>query len=88
MDIDSETINALKFVRDTYITMSEWRRDGKPAYGKPEEWNEFRMAGDGKVITITSTTQAKLRDLTKVGPSRGSLRVLNAAGARALKEAA
>lgn len=86
--ITAEMRKALNFINDTRITMSEWRRDGKAAYGKPDKWNQFRMAGDGAMLTISADTQAAIRPLTKVGPQDGSMYVLNAAGHAALNRRA
>lgn len=88
VEITNEMRKALNFIRDTKITMSEWRRNGKAAYGKPPTWNQFRMAGDGAMLTIDVETQVAIRPLTKVGTADGSMFVLNSAGEAALARAA
>jgi len=79
----TDIMSALTFIKHNIITQSEWRRNGKPAYGEPSKWNEFRMGNKSMQMTISKETQAAIRRFTEIGPDAakgGSLYVVNAAG--------
>ncbi|HEX5935615.1 MAG TPA: hypothetical protein VFY63_15745 [Pseudorhizobium sp.] len=86
-EITNDMRKALTFIRDYRITSSEWRKNGKPASGHPDTWNQFRMSGPEASLTISAETQKATRPFVVVGPVDGSMYVLNDKGKAALKEA-
>lgn len=71
--MDKEIVKALNFVKDNVITCSEWRRDGRAAHGRPDQWNQFRMSGDGCMLTISIETQKAIRGLIEPAPKGASM---------------
>ncbi|WP_156421398.1 hypothetical protein [Aureimonas sp. AU40] len=77
----------LRWIADNHIVEAGWRRDGRPAFGHPEDWNQHRLASRDSSITVPADVHSAAMQFVAVGPLDGSMFVLNTAGEAFLRGA-
>jgi hypothetical protein len=82
-----EQIDALRWIDRFPHNKSEWRRNGRSAYGPAQAWDALQISGDRGSITITRQDWFAIRDCVVGNSNNGSIWVLNEVGRAALAKA-